>query len=110
MHICVAKVAIFALFVKIRALVRAFRLRREEIDFDEERFDKSSSDAKLLKHRKNLERTARTIQGTARSNLYACMQCMVAPSQCAKMALFCQRHTYTFMHAACVHYSMYMHT
>ena len=59
-----AKVAICALLVKIRALVRAISLRREEIDFEEDRFDKSSSDAKLLKHRGNLERTARTIQGT----------------------------------------------
>ena len=62
--ICLAKVAICALHVKIRALVRAISLRREEIDFEEDRFDKLSSDAKLLKHRKNLERTARTIQGT----------------------------------------------
>ena len=62
--ICLAKVAICALLVKIRALVRAVSLRREEIDFEEDRFDKSSSEAKLLKHRKNLQRTARTIQGT----------------------------------------------
>ena len=55
----VPQVALFALFVKIRALVRAICLRREEIDFEADR----EADVKLLKHRKNLERTARTIQG-----------------------------------------------
>ena len=61
---CRTKVAVCALLVKIRSLVRVISLRREEIDFEEDRFDKSSSDAKLLKHRKNLERTTRTVQGT----------------------------------------------
>ena len=67
--------------MKISFLVRAIRLRREEIMFDDEQ-DRLSLPAKLLKHRKNKERTTRTIRGTfiivnpvsVRAPSFACMQ------------------------------------
>ena len=49
--------------MKFRALIRAIRLRREEVDFEDDVFGKSTLEAKLLKHRKNQERTSRVIQG-----------------------------------------------
>merc|ERR1711998_222479 len=45
---------------KIFALIRAIRLRRQEISFEE---DQNSPGFKLIKHRKNLERCTRMIQG-----------------------------------------------
>ena len=50
--------------MKTNALLRAIRLRREEIAFHDDQDGGASPRAKLLKHKKNLERTSRTLQGT----------------------------------------------
>ena len=48
----------------MQLLIRAIRLRREEISFhEEEDGGRASARAKLLKHKQNLERTTRTIHG-----------------------------------------------
>ena len=49
--------------MKLRSLIRAIRLRREEVDFYEDENGKASLRAKLLKHKKAYERTSRAIQG-----------------------------------------------
>ena len=47
-------------FIKVRALIRACRLRREEVEFDSHGNAESVA-SNLLKHRKNRERTSRAI-------------------------------------------------
>ena len=64
MHLVDMKVAVLALFLLLKNFVRAIRLRRQEIDLELGSIGHTSPQAKLLKHRKNKERTARTIQGT----------------------------------------------
>ena len=65
----VPKVAVVALFLLLRNFVRAIRLRRQEIDLEVGSDEKGSPQAKLLKHRKNKERTARTIEGLSTHSL-----------------------------------------
>jgi hypothetical protein len=55
-------VSTIAIFMKIQSLVRAIRLRRVEINLQGSNCNTSPS-AKLLKHRKNAERTRRAIRG-----------------------------------------------
>ena len=83
---CACQVFAVAMCMKLMSLFRAIRLRREEINF-EQVYRPHSNDKqtlnncwikqdrdwdvpeKLLKHRKNLERTARMIQGTHASHV-----------------------------------------
>ena len=60
----ICQVAFFALFMLLKNFVQAIRLRRQEIDLHTGNHEESSPQAKLLKHRKNKERTKRAIHGT----------------------------------------------
>ena len=60
-----------ALFVLLQNFIRAIRLRRQEIDLEVDSDGHNSPQAKLLKHRKNLERTVRTVEIHARNAFYA---------------------------------------
>ena len=69
-----------AFCMKINLLIRAIRLRREEIEFHEDEGGSASVRAKLLKHKKNFERTTRAIQGRS-ACMHACMHvCVLKPS------------------------------
>jgi len=64
-------VAIVALLLLLRNFIQALRLRRQEIDLEVGNDGRNVLQAKLLKHRKNKERTSRAIQGIYASILVA---------------------------------------
>ena len=64
------QVGCIAFVMKIRLLVQAIRLRREEIDFHEDENGNASPRSKLLKHKKNHARTSRTIQGNSHTYMH----------------------------------------
>ena len=68
------KVACIALFVKISSLVRAIRLRRDELNLDVEQDHPASLQTKLLKHRRNLDTVSRVIRGmfSAQRSAHSC--------------------------------------
>ena len=70
------QIAVIAFYMTFVALIRAIRLRRQEIDFEEDVLVSSTPDAKLLKHRKNYERAKRTIQGTLATSVCAYIICV----------------------------------